>query len=99
MNMMEIGNKKNIFDKCLHSQVSNCISFNSLGSIIESSQTPQERYGIPENFLEIEVIDPKIQFPESSAKYVDYAIVTRVWGFYYINVRQIYRLLNSKSLL
>lgn len=43
------------------------------------SQTAEDRYGVPENFLEIEVINPKLQGDQN--KYVDYEIVCRVFGF------------------
>ncbi|KAI9353018.1 sorting nexin-3 [Zopfochytrium polystomum] len=39
-------------------------------------QTAEERYGIPENFLEIEVRNPMLQ-GEGRSKYVDYEIVCR----------------------
>lgn len=40
-------------------------------------QSAEDRYGSPENFLEVEVRDPRIQ-GESSNKYVDYELVCRV---------------------
>lgn len=39
-------------------------------------QTADERYGVPENFLEIEVRDPQLKGDKS--KYIDYEIVLRV---------------------
>ncbi|KAI8803784.1 sorting nexin-3, partial [Cladochytrium replicatum] len=38
--------------------------------------TPEERYGIPENFLEIEVRNPRFH-GEGRNKYVDYEIICR----------------------
>ncbi|KAJ3144360.1 Sorting nexin-3, partial [Irineochytrium annulatum] len=40
-------------------------------------QTAEERYGAPENFLEIEVRNPEIQ-GSGRSKYVDYEIVCKV---------------------
>jgi sorting nexin-3/12 len=37
------------------------------------SQSAQDRYGVPENFLEIEVRDPQLR-----EKYIDYEVVCRV---------------------
>ncbi|KAJ1339824.1 sorting nexin-3 [Batrachochytrium salamandrivorans] len=39
-------------------------------------QTAEERYGIPENFLEIEVRDPLLH-EDGRSKFVDYEIVCR----------------------
>ncbi|KAJ3215330.1 Sorting nexin-3, partial [Chytriomyces hyalinus] len=39
-------------------------------------QTAEERYGIPENFLEVEVRNPQIQGTGRS-QFVDYEIVCR----------------------
>jgi sorting nexin-3/12 len=41
-----------------------------------SNQTAEDRYGVPENFLEVEVRDPQMQ-----NKYVDYEIVCRVSNY------------------
>jgi sorting nexin-3/12 len=44
------------------------------------SQSAEDRYGVPENFLEIEVRDPQIQ--GDTNKFIDYEIVCRVYGFH-----------------
>jgi sorting nexin-3/12 len=41
-----------------------------------SGQNAEERYGVPENFLEVEVRDPQMQGDKN--KYVDYEVVCRV---------------------
>jgi sorting nexin-3/12 len=41
-------------------------------------QTAEEKYGIPEDFLEVEVVNPKVQNEFTSQKYVDYEIICRV---------------------
>lgn len=40
-------------------------------------QTAEDRYGVPENFLEVEVRDPQMQ-ESGKNKYVDYEIVCKV---------------------
>ncbi|KAJ2998502.1 Sorting nexin-3 [Globomyces sp. JEL0801] len=38
-------------------------------------QSAEDRYGVPENFLEIEVLDPQVRGDKN--KYIDYEIVCR----------------------
>jgi sorting nexin-3/12 len=40
------------------------------------SQSAQDRYGVPENFLEIEVRDPQLHGDKN--KFIDYEVVCRV---------------------
>ncbi|KAI8926936.1 putative sorting nexin Snx3 [Entophlyctis helioformis] len=46
------------------------------GNFDYREQTAEERYGIPENFLEVEVRDPQLKETRGS-RYVDYEIVCR----------------------
>ena len=69
-----------------------------LGNLLDfKQQTAEEKYGAPENFLEIEVVNPKIQNELTSQKYVDYEIICRV-TFQNLNFRQIFQHLNSGNL-
>ena len=52
------------------------MSRNNLKKYDFRSQSAEERYHVPENFLEIEVRDPQLQ--GDTNKYVDYEIVCRV---------------------
>ena len=68
----------------------------NFSSVNFKEQTAEEKYGIPENFLEIEVVNPKIQNEFTTSKYVDYEIMCRV-SFLFYNHRPISHLLNLKS--
>lgn len=58
------------------------MSFSGASKLNFKEQTAEEKYGVPENFLEIEVINPKIQNEFTNQKYVDYEIVCRVISLY-----------------
>ena len=101
---------------CMESSTVSSSTTTTSSSVVTSTpvreQSLEDRYGIPENFLEIEVVDPQLQQENSNKKFIDYKIFTRVKHksrnthtlpskflneFFFIK-RPIYPALNSKSL-